>query len=175
MYKWEEIVQKFTSTWEIKPVISLLYKPNVYFESILYLDTLVSLKEIILLSGKPDSVERNVLIQCHLSKDYFYCKYCDIVCRGNEAADYINHNCRFSKISCVEVNNIVWNKLTVSDHIATFNKNYYSFPGKPVETLNDISFEDRIEEIFAYCDKYFKLPAGTSRRMELGILNKGSN
>ena len=52
MYKWEEIVQKFTSTWEIKPVISLLYKPNVYFESLLYIDTLVSFEEVILLSEK---------------------------------------------------------------------------------------------------------------------------
>jgi hypothetical protein len=175
MYKWEKIVQEFTSTWEIKPVISLLYKPNVYFESILYIYTLVSLEEIILLSEKPDSVERNVLIQCHLSKGYFYCKYCDIVCRGNEVTDYRNHKCRFSKIRCVEVNNIVWNNITVFDHIAEFNKNYFSFPGKPVKTINDSSFEDRIEEIFTHNNKYFKLPAGTARRMELGHLKKGSN
>ena len=115
MYKWEKIVQEFTSTWEIKPLISLLYKPNVYFESILYIDTLVSLKEIILLSQTQRTVARDALIQGHLSKAYFYCRYCEIVCRGNEMTYYRNHNCRFSKIGCVEVNNIVWNG--VSDHI----------------------------------------------------------
>jgi hypothetical protein len=92
MYKWEKIVQELTSTWDIKPLISLLYKPNVYFESILYIDTLVSLKEIILLSETHECVARNALIQGHLSKAYFYCRYCEIVCRGNEMTDYRNHS-----------------------------------------------------------------------------------
>ena len=105
MYKWEEIAHELTRTWEIKPLISLLYKPSVYIESILYIEALLGLEEIILLSAQFEFIERNTLIQGHLSKPYFTCKYCEIVCRGNELSDYRNHCCKYSKLNCVEVTN----------------------------------------------------------------------
>ena len=75
----------------------------------------------------------------------------------------------------MEVNNIVWNSVTVSDHITKFNRNYFSYPGKPVKIFNDRSFIDIAEEIFAHNDKYFKVPAGTAKRMELGHLKNSTD
>ena len=166
MYKWEKIVHEFTSTWEIKPLISLLYKPNVYFESILYIDTLVSLEEIILLSEVFDSVERNVLIQCHLSKYYFTCPYCNIVCRGDGLTDYRNHSCRYSKLNCVKVNNTDWDCVTVSEHIAIYNRTHYNYPGKNTRVGYDRSFDEVVDKLFVYTGKYFKFPGEiTSRKL----------
>ena len=167
MYKWEEIVKKFTSTWEIKPVISLLYKPNVYFESLLYIDTLVSFEEIILLSEKFECFWRNVLIQCHLSKYYFTCPYCKIVCRGNGIDDYRNHSCEYSKLNCVKVNTIEWDYVTVSKQIAKYKQTHYNYPGKYTRVRYDRSFEEIVVEQFGYPGYYMKYPGEITSRLEL--------
>jgi hypothetical protein len=85
-------------------------------------------------------------------------------------SDYRNHCCKYSKLNCVEVTNNEWNRSTVAEHIAKYNQNYFSYPGKHARIVNDRSFVDIAAEIFAYNDTYFKLPAGTARHLELGHL-----
>jgi hypothetical protein len=167
MYKWEEIVQKFTSTWEIKPVISLLYKPNVYFESLLYIDTLVSFEEVILLSEKFECFLRNELIQCHLSKCYFTCPYCKIVCRENGIDEYRSHSCEYSRLNCEKVNTIEWDYVTVSELIAKYKQTHYNYPGKYTTLRYDRSFEKIVVEQFGYQGYYMKYPGEITTRLEL--------
>lgn len=103
-YFWEEVVAEYTIDWMIKPIITILSKPDKNIECELYKDLLKDLDEILDLIDETECTLRNLNLDWYLERPYFICEYCKVVCSGNSIEDYHSHICRISRTITIPEN-----------------------------------------------------------------------